>query len=241
MINSQLERTHFACLSVIHSFVEFQKKEIMNSQTNDEHLDALFEQIKTHTFIDFSDSDDDDYGDVVDVKVKSQDKLNEYVFVDVQGFKGSHNRFICKEFCLVDESGIFHEIIQSPFPVTRLSTHLRKQVKWVTQNYHGLSYEDGDMHIIELTEKMSPKMLNKKILVKGDEKIKWLEYMFRFCGNISCLNVEDMNISYNCRENDLYDSCEFHRWIREGSLPVCARYNALLLQDLAKKNVNALY
>lgn len=210
----------------------------MNSQTDDAHLDALFEKIRKDIFLDFCDSDDDCYDDE---ELRSLNKLNEFVFVDVQGFEASHKRFICKEFCLVDGTDIFHEIIQSPFPMTRLSTHLREQAKWITQNLHGLRYEDGDMHINELTENMFPKLLNKKILVKSHEKIKWLEYMFRFCNQISCFNFEDMNIQYNCRENYSYDSiCKSHQWIREGSLPACARYNALLLQDLMKRNVNAL-
>lgn len=207
----------------------------MNSRT-DIHLDTLFEKIKKEIFIDFSDSDDDCCDEVT-----SQNKLDEYVFVDVQGFKGSHNRFICKEFCLVDGTDIYNEIIQSPFPATRLSTHLRKQAKWLTQNFHGLSYEDGDIHIIDLTQIIFPKLQNKKILVKGDEKIKWLEYMFRFYSRINCFNVEDLNIQYNHQENNSYNSiCEFHRGIREGRLPACARYNAIFLQDLMKRNVNAL-
>lgn len=74
--------------------------------------------------------------------------LNDYVFVDVQGFKGNHNRFICKEFCLIDGVDVFHELIRSPFPLNRLSAHLRTQANWLTRNFHGLNFEDGDLHVI---------------------------------------------------------------------------------------------
>lgn len=122
----------------------------------------------------------------------------------------------------------------------RLSSHLRKQADWLTQNFHGLNFEDGDMHTIELTEQIFPKLNNKMILVKGDEKVQWLEYMFRLCGKINCINIENLNIQYNCRENDAHNFCEHHRWIAEGTLAVCAKNNAMILQHLAKKNVNAL-
>lgn len=208
-------------------------------EDDDNNVNSFFEKLECELrFVDTDDSDDNkDYNGGDDEEAQ---KINEYVFVDVQGFKGSHNRFICKEFCLVYGSEIFHEIVQSPFPVNRFSLHLRKQVEWTTQNFHGLNYADGDVHIIELTKKIFPKLQNKKILVKGGEKVKWLEYMFRFCGKIDCINIEDLHIEDIYRENDSYDWCDSHRWIKEGTLAVCAKYNAMLLQDLAKRNVNAL-
>lgn len=216
----------------------------MNTTTTSEenYLKTLFAEIECS--LDFIDSDDDDDDNSINEQNPKQ-MIDNYVFVDVQGFKGSHNRFICKEFCLIDGAEIFHEMIQSPFPINRLSSYLRKQADWLTRYFHGLKYEDGDVHIIELTEKMFPKLQNKKILVKGEEKMHWLQYMFRFCGELDCVNIEHLNIEYIYREFDSsssssHDSCEFHRWITEGTLAVCARYNALLLQDLATKNVNAL-
>lgn len=212
------------------------------SEGND--LKVLFTKIKCS--LDFNNSDSDDCDADDGAKTYSGDdntekNIDNYVFIDMQGFKGHFNRFICKEFCLIDGTDIFHEMIRSPFPLNRLSIHLRKQADWVTQNYHGLNYEDGDTHIIELTERMFPKLQNKKILVKGGEKVKWLKCMFRNCGEINCTNIENFNIKYTYREMDAFDSCEFHRWISEGTLAVCAKYNALILQDLAKRNVNVLH
>lgn len=93
---------------------------------------------------------------------------------------------------------------------------------------------------MSLTEQMFSKLNNKTIIVKGHEKVQWLEYMFRLCGPLNCINIDDLSIQYNCRENDAYHFCEHHRWINEGSLAVCAKNNAMNLQDFVNKNVNAL-
>lgn len=178
--------------------------------------------------------------DIVDEKIPN--KCFDYVFVDLQGFKGRHNRFICKEFCLIDGSNIVHEMIQPPYPLNRLPSHLRQQIYWLTLYYHGLNYDVGDVHIVELKGKVFSQLQNKKIYVKGCEKVRWLEYMFRDCGRINCINIEDLNIDdhdHICRDIDT--SCDFHSWIKEGSLAVCARHNALMLQkkfEIYNKNIH---
>lgn len=186
-----------------------------------------------------------DFSDSLSIGIESDDdemfhnSIENYVFADVQGFKTHNNRFICKEFCLIDGNDIFHAIIKSPYKFERLSSYYRRQAEWLTRNYHGLPFDCGDMHIIEVKQKAFPKVWNKTILVKGDEKVNWLEHMFRDCGEINCVNVENLNLEHNFKP-DSNDICENHRESLTQKQFVCAKLNALMLQNLAKKNAYAL-
>lgn len=183
-----------------------------------------------------------DFDDTISIGIESDEEMfqnsyENYVFVDVQGFKTHNNRFICKEFCLIDGNDIFHALIKSPYKFERLSSLYRRQAQWLTRNYHGLSFDSGDMHIIEMKQKVFPKVCNKTILVKGDEKVNWLHYMFRDCGEINCANVGDLSLDYNFKFNS-NDVCENHRKSSSQKQYVCAKSNALMLQNLANKNKN---
>lgn len=158
----------------------------------------------------------------------------EWVFVDIQGYKVNKNRFMCKEFCLIDGDEMFHQIVKSWFPFNKLLYHYKRQIDWLTNFYHGLKYDSDGMHIDELTRLVYPKLADKIIIVKGFEKIKWLKYIFRKHGDIVCRNIEDLD--FDMSEQSCYQRCDQHdAWYgwREYR---CAKSNALTLRDISVKN-----
>lgn len=168
---------------------------------------------------------------------------NNFVFVDIQGFKTNRNRFMCKEFCLVDGEYKYHAIVKSPYSFHKMSSHYKRNALWLIENFHGLEYESGDIHMIDLLQNTYPKLMNKMILVKGKDKVQWLQYMYRNCGEISCVNVEDLDAyDWRLRRAEPYQKCDYHddhyRWKDNR----CAMASALELQDILRKNCsNELY
>lgn len=180
-----------------------------------------------------------DFDDCISLHAESDDELldnhnQNYAFVDVQGFKTFKNRFICKEFCLIDGDDVFHVIIKSPYNFERLSSHYRSKAQWLTEDYHGLPFNCGSMDMIEMKQKVFPKVCNKTILVKGTEKANWLRHIFRDCGEINCVNVEDLNFNHIHRFGS-YQICENHNSSSQKQY-VCAKSNAILLQNWCKMN-----
>lgn len=176
----------------------------------------------------------------IDIDYLSENVCSNYVYVDVQGFRTTRNRFICKEFCLVDGYFMFHTFVKSPYSFDKMSAFYQRQAKYLINHIHGIKYDYGETNIIELKQKMYAKVQNKTILVRGNQKIAWLKYIFRDCGEINCLNIYDLNFDLSLKKNYPYDVCEYHNRIFDSSNGPCAMSNALMLQDLTNKNSNVL-
>lgn len=169
------------------------------------------------------------------IEPKNEDK--QWVFVDLQGFKVNKNRFMCKEFCLVNGDEIFHAIVKSWYPYRKLLSHYTRQVDWLTDKFHGLTYDCGDIHIDEMTNIVYPKLMDKIVIVKGAEKVKWMRYIFRKHGDISCGNIEDLNFDMCIDSKEEYAVCNYHNARYGWSKCQCAMSKALRLQHIS--NVNA--
>lgn len=174
-------------------------------------------------FMDFSDSSEEN--SLLDYN---------YIFVDLQGFKTYRNRFICKEFCLIDNEYTFHTLIKSPYIFNKIPAHYKRQAYWLTNFHHGLLYESGDCNIIEVIEKLYTRFQNRKVAVKGSEKIKWLQYMFRNCCEIECVNFDDLDYDHSLERLKSQKICKFHA--DNLIQPVCALRNVLLMQDISNNN-----
>lgn len=166
---------------------------------------------------------------------------NNFVFVDIQGFKTIQNRFMCKEFCLVDGEYKYHALVKSPYSFNKMPSRYQRNASWLTKHFHGLKYECGDIHIIELLQNTFPKLMNKTVLIKGKEKVQWIQYMYRNCGEITCVNVEDLDAyDWRLRREEPYEKCDYHN--KGWKDYRCAMASALELQDILRKNcTNELY
>lgn len=165
----------------------------------------------------------------------------EYVYVDIQGFKRPKNYLVCKEFCLLDDNGYkFHALVKSSIEFKKLPSHYKRQAIWLMNNHHRISYDCGDVDPFDLREQMYPKLQDKIILVKGSEKIRWLQYMFRHFGELECLDIDSLGFDMMLKQKDPYNICEYHNRIFGWTSGPCAMSNALLIQDLAHKNFSKL-
>ena len=170
---------------------------------------------------------------------QSKVAFEKWVFIDLQGYKVNKNRFMCKEFCFINEDEKFHAIVKSWYPYGKLLIHYKRQIYWLANHFHALDYESGDMDIQELTEIVYPKLVDKTIIVKGFDKINWLKYIFRNYGDLNYRNIEDLDYDVDETEHEM---CAYHQertgW---GKRYRCAMSNALKLQDIANKNAPIRY
>lgn len=160
----------------------------------------------------------------------------DYIFVDLQGFKTYGNRFICKEFCLVDNEYTFHTLIKSPYIFDKIPSHYKRQAHWLTNFHHGIAYDSGDSHIITVIQSLYYRFENRRVAVKGDEKVNWLKYMFRnCCCEIECINFDDMDYDHSLEDLKPKKKCKYHE-NKKLKQPVCALKNALLMQNISNNN-----
>lgn len=104
----------------------------------------------------------------------------DYYIVDVQGFNGVDNNFIIKEFALATENYTYVFLIKPPFPFSSLLEKERRQVLWVERHY-GITWSEGFIDYREFKRIVKPYLENKKILVKGLEKVQWVRNLCSYC------------------------------------------------------------
>lgn len=163
----------------------------------------------------------------------------DFVYVDIQGYRRPKNYLVCKEFCLLDDYGYeYHAIVKPSIPLKRLPSHYRRQAEWVLNNHHKIQYSHGDVDPFELRDRMYPKLQNKIIWVKGEDKIRWLKYMFRNHGEIECFNIDSMDFDISLKPDEPFEVCDYHDYLYYGTKQgPCALSSALLIQDLVNKNL----
>lgn len=178
--------------------------------------------------------------EMMEIDCHSSD-CNNFVYVDVQGFKTFRNRFMCKEFCLVDGEYRYHALVKSPYSFNKMPSHYRRHATWLINHFHGLKYESGDINIVELLQQTYPKLINKTVLVKGEQKVEWLQYMYRNCGEITCVNVEDLDSLYDSRmkREEPYEICDYHNEHFGWRDCRCAMAHALELQDIITTSIKS--
>lgn len=111
--------------------------------------------------------------------------------IDVQGFKKAHNEFIFKELAIVpvgeDVQPTVH-LFEPPHDWNFLERRYKCENSWLTKNYHGIAWEDGDIPYEELGGILQSCTKGVgKVYVKGIDKQKWLD---PYITNI--LNIETL-------------------------------------------------
>lgn len=115
--------------------------------------------------------------------------------VDVQGFKKPINEFVLKEFAVIP----VHDkklqplafIFQPPCTWDSLPVKYQRINAWLTRNFHGLSWDSGDLPYDAAKEIIRNILLHAcTIYVKGVEKKEWLT---SFMGeSMRIVNLEDL-------------------------------------------------
>lgn len=159
-----------------------------------------------------------------------------FVFVDLQGFKMMQNRFMCKEFCLIDGEKVFHTFVRSPFSIKELSFKYRHQAKWLTRFHHKIPWDYGIINLAQLKRTVYPMLQNKLILVNGIESALWLKYIFRDHGPLNVQSIAYLKSKFSYLKTD--EVCRFHSAIADWSrFGPCAMRVALDLKILYTHSV----
>lgn len=174
--------------------------------------------------------------------------MEEYAFVDVQGFKSNLNKFVVKEIAIKTRNTTFHDVVKSmPTTFSDLDAAHKKQVKWLTYNFHGLKWDWGFITLKELRLRIQPVLSGKTIYVKGENKIKWLEQILGFKWVIcKIVDVESFNcalsldVNKNCTHHNKFQVCDQHTAMKNKMKCHCALKNVLILEDWFKQNLNAV-
>lgn len=137
------------------------------------------------------------------------------VVVDIQGFKKTLNEFVLKELAISalqrdENEEQLHQVLtfNSPFAWKDLPHKDRETNNWLTDTYHGISWDKaGDIKVEDINDTLTH-LFNgvDRIYVKGFEKKKWLEVLINHKTPVT--NMEDfghMNLS------DLQgEMCSYH-------------------------------
>lgn len=155
----------------------------------------------------------------------------EFAFIDVQGFKTIGNTFIVKEFCIIHDDFVFHNIVKSPCKFNQLLTAYRREANWVSCMYHGLTFDSGTITLHELIKNTLDHVDGKTIIVKGHEKVEWVKQIYEKWCDIQCENIEDYHsFSFSSKKrNEIV--CAHHKKLQPYANCHCALSNARELSD----------
>lgn len=149
--------------------------------------------------------------------------------IDVQGFKTDFNEFVFKELAIIPLGEDVQPIIylfKPPHDWSFLQPRYKCENSWLTNNYHGIEWQDGDIPYEELEEILRSATRNaSKIWVKGLEKQKWIN---RFTENVC--NIETLECPSLAKLHKVNDwICSNHNRQRCYHSN-CAASNALVLK-----------
>jgi hypothetical protein len=98
------------------------------------------------------------------------------LIIDFQGFKLESNRFIPKELAAYDGCKISHFIFKKPYSFNLLSTSLQKQVDWLINNHHCITWGSGYTPLHNFSNIIQDITKDANLIyVKGKEKAAYLK------------------------------------------------------------------
>ena len=155
----------------------------------------------------------------------------EYI-VDVQGFKKIYNIFVVKELAVIplgEDVQPTVYVFQPPHHWHLLSARYKCENSWLTRNYHGMNWRDGEIPYDEFEDILKSSVRGaKKIYVKGLEKVWWLENIIPKVCNIEPLGCPSLTKLHKKGNNP----CSNH------NLEICSDSRCSTLDPRFGKNVD---
>lgn len=112
------------------------------------------------------------------------------IIVDVQGFKNQNNEFIIKELVIGTSEHTQIFLIKPPYPFSALTLEERKRVWWIERN-RGYRWSEGHIDYKEFKRLIKPYFKKRKIIVKGEEKVKWVREL---CEHENVLDISNKGL-----------------------------------------------
>lgn len=152
----------------------------------------------------------------------------EYV-VDVQGFKTVYNRFVVKELAIVpleEDAQPTVYLFEPPHDWNFLAARYKCENNWLTRNYHGLNWQDGEISFDDFENILKSTVKGaRKVHVKGLEKVRWLEFIIPKVNNIEVLGCPSLA---KLHKKEI-SPCSNH------NLKICHQSNCAVLNVIALK------
>lgn len=156
---------------------------------------------------------------------------NNTIILDLQGFKNRNNEFIVKELVIATLEHTQTFLIKPPYPYSSLTDEERRNIWWIEKN-RGYRWSEGFIDYKEFHRIIKTFLEDKKIIVKGEEKVKWVQEL---CGHnsvldISCKGVPNLNklSELYCKDLFLFN-CFIHK-------KYCALRNVLCIRKWCLEN-----
>lgn len=159
------------------------------------------------------------------------------IVIDIQGFRDADEKFLPKEVAVVaiDAPIVDHWIMMPPHPFGELPEKVRRQNTWLTRNYHGIEWFDGEtnpkyftLHLREIIRH------SRHIYVRGSEKAHYLRNLLsREIYNLEGISPAFKNLT---SEGECGQYCAHHGFRK---IFHCALHNAYKLKRwLLEQNNN---
>ena len=145
--------------------------------------------------------------------------------IEFQAFRGNDNSFIIKELAILDLQTylIYPFMFKPPFLFKELNSKSKRTNKWLTKNFHHISWDDGFTDLRDLDSIMyhfGSKFT--RIHTKGSEKRNWIQLYTT--AEVNDVTI-DKTIEYNVNNVCLLAKNKRHKYCQ------CALKNAYRLAE----------
>lgn len=149
------------------------------------------------------------------------------IVVDIQGFRDGEKKFIPKEVAVVaiDAPIVNHWIMIPPHSFAELPEKIRQENNWLTRNYHGIEWFDGETNSEYFTSQL--RQITKcvrHIYVRGNEKVSYLQNLL----SRNIYNLEGISPTF---KNLTVEEESGHHGFRKFGIFHCALRNAYKLKS----------
>lgn len=154
------------------------------------------------------------------------------IFVDLQGFKDINNKFIVKELVIATQQHTEIYLVKPPYSFSALSVEEKRHVRWIERN-RGYRWSEGIIDYREFHRIIKPHLKDKKIVVKGEEKIRWVK---EISDHENITDIGDKNIPNLKNLHELYSNDNFNNCLSHKSVKCCALKNVLCIKKWCIEN-----
>lgn len=116
--------------------------------------------------------------------------MKRVIVIDVQGFRTP--QFCPKEMSAFDGEHVCHYLFKPPFSFNRLEDNLKREVKWLENNKHGLRWSYGYTDLCEVRNIIHHLSENTDIIYcKGQMKAEYIQQFLVSKSSPKVVNLEE--------------------------------------------------
>lgn len=162
------------------------------------------------------------------------------VIVDIQCFSDNNRSYILKEVCVLEvDTGVLlmHHVARPPYHRSELTPRRLRGNNWLTRNFHGLAWDQGDISYCELCIKLTECISQRStVYVKGLEKKVYLKQSHvkdRLATNVvDICGMSPLSSLYKRLADNVHPRCSNHNSVfSRCALTNCIAVRTWLLEE----------